>query len=213
MEWQPIFTFLEEKQVQDRLSEEALNLFNVMASHCTENIQSYLVEIRKNTNYVYHALGQSLQTNNGIELRERDENVPMIGLSLEKWLKNFEDLPVATYLEKLTELMQYYIYAQTAHECLPMHIRSSFAFAHSSISECSTALRLTIGLEEREILDQYITILEKTNQSLLEFLWEENSKILQEVLDNEKDIAKPVRVRAAAGYSFMEFLMNLLKEY
>ncbi len=212
-EWQHLYNFLEEKQVQDRLSDEALNFFNVLTTNCLENIKSYLFKIRKNTDYIYHALENSLKAGNGIELKEKDENVPMIGLSLEKWFKNFHDSPADNYLVKFTELMQYYIYAQAANGNLPMHIRSSFAFAHSSISECSTALRLTIGLEDREILDHYIAIIVKADQSILDFLLEKNSALLQGILDCEQDLSKPIIVKSAAGFSFKDFLQNLLIEY
>ena len=64
---------------------------------------------------------------------------------------------------------------------LPLYLRQSFGFMHSGIAECANALRLTVGLEEKETLDQYATILKELNKELEEIA---NDPTLMKKLEN-----------------------------
>ena len=84
---------------------------------------------------------------------------------------------------------------------------------HSSITECTIALRLTIGLESHDILDQYIEIIANTHHELIQFTQvNEYLSLLEKVIEialKHKTLAKPVIAQAALGCSFADFLNKL----
>lgn len=142
---------------KDPFSKEANRFFHAIFSRCSSSVQNYLKIIRDNSNYLYGALTIRLTGSpNLIRLGVRDPDIPMLGFHFDSVLKTLGvDASDEDNLIKITHIMQYYLYALAAGRDLPLTLRASFGFSNTTCIECETALRLTPGVEDREILNAY----------------------------------------------------------
>ena len=104
---------------------------------------------------------------------------------------------------------------------MPVSIRSSFAFPSTNLIECGTGLRMTVGLEEKEILHQIAKVIVEENERIkkeLEQLLEEEQKTLVSILDNASLSLKErleqnniLVIEFAKTHSFIEFILYIDK--
>jgi hypothetical protein len=168
-------------QDRDVFSIETQRFHSLMLTRCPEEIENYVKKIKKNTDYVYERLKEKLGENSFIHLGKKDPNIPMIGLHFDSILKKMEidkvHLPVLIYI------MQHYIYSKTTQVDLPLCVRGSFGFPHAACIECETALRLTVGIEDQILLEQYVEIICALQEEItLMMNSEEAKKLLSSII-------------------------------
>jgi hypothetical protein len=165
---------LDKRKSVEKLSPEAERFFYLFFRYGHENIDQYLATVNRNTEILYQKLVPELQAKpSAISLSQRNsDRIPMLSFKFDSFVNNLishNKLPEEYAIDaqaNLASLMQYYIYALAKAEGLPMDCRLSFGFAHANINECWIALRLTVGLENPELLEKYKKILIKANKEL-----------------------------------------------
>lgn len=161
-----------QQQSREKLSPEAERFFSLFFAIGHDDIHEYLDLINRNTQRLYERLAPKLQTPDAlIRLAEREsDKIPMLSFQFDKianQLCNNQDNDVKNKVKaNISTLLQYYIYALAKSEGLPLDVRVSFGFAHSNLNECWIALRLTVGIENDEILKKYENLFLKVNEEL-----------------------------------------------
>jgi len=67
-------------------------------------------------------------------------------------------------------------------------LRASFGFAHANLSACWIALRLTIGLEDPELIEKYKNLLLRVNDALEILVNDADPVLLQLTKSVEEDL-------------------------
>ncbi|MBA3236850.1 MAG: hypothetical protein H0T62_00680 [Parachlamydiaceae bacterium] len=158
-----------EAAAHDFPSAEAEKFFYLFFQSNASLIKVYLALINSNTDTLYKALVPLQESTCCIHLGKRDNGVPMLGLYF-TYLMNalFPELDTnsevyQSHLINLTLFMQYFLTAKSLQANIPISLRISFGFASLNFSECATALRLTVGLENDEILTTFANLLIQEN--------------------------------------------------
>ena len=197
-------------------------------------IETYLQQLNKNTNQMYSKLiGLNNQEGNPIQIGKREESIPMIGIHFKNMLKalparkiereELKKLLEVTQTASLACIMQYFLAAKALHMNLPVSIRSSFGFSSINFIECGTALRMTIGLEEENILDQVAEMilreneafgkdfesLEEKEQNIISFVLEDADSLLSDLLE-KKNILVIEYAKTHSLKELMLFICGLL---
>ncbi|NGX43325.1 MAG: hypothetical protein K940chlam7_01620 [Chlamydiae bacterium] len=153
---------------KDPISPEAERFFSLLFSNASDEIQRFYEDVLKHTNANYlqleHLTGskESAHSNQvSISRANKDDNIPLIGLQVK-----FCGDPDEDKVKKITKIMQYYLFGKARESQLPLLIRESFPFPHSAIIECSTALRLVVGLDFPDNKDKYLQLFTAVNNEL-----------------------------------------------
>lgn len=211
---------------KDPFSDEALKFFYLLLSRCSDEILTYFESIRKNTNYVYDMLADKglVDGREDIALRiGRRENreIMMLGIQFDGIIDKIKADEEST--EVLALLMQYYIFTMYAARRLPIAMRASFGFPTTTIVEASTAVRMAVGLEDQDMLNEYVEILAKLNNELVNQLNNTQSQSnLRAALSSVNDVKKLKKnifqrhatiVDMAAGRDFIDFIVEAINAF
>ncbi len=182
------------KPLFDPPSSEAQKFFYLFFQSNASLIKEYLGLVNSNTDSLYKALAALTSSTCCIHLGKRDSGVPMLGLHFTHMIdvlfrkldRNSETYQ--THLINLTSFMQYFLTAKSLDAHIPISLRISFGFASLNFTECATALRLTVGLENKEVLQNLANLIIKENlkisndlQSIVVGILTGNTELLDKV--------------------------------
>lgn len=190
-----------------KLSPEVREFFSFFLIDNKQQIEDHIKKIVENTHYVYQELVGNLgQEHALLKLGKRGEKIPMMGLHLAHFLKKMTEhnhvqlskKEESSALANLNYWIYYYLYSQANKRGRPLWIRPSFGFPHAALTECWSAIRLTIGIEDALILDEYVTFFKDIEKELESTLKDREAiKYLFELIRNPP----PVSHSAAEGQS------------
>lgn len=211
----PLLNNLLDASKTDKISPQAEKLFQLFLMEKQVALTtSYWEACIENTNTVYEAVTSLTLTQEDIfvQVAARNSKIPMIGIHFRNFLNQLksstkgstetiteesaeknssESSDEDTAIVSIVNLMQYYIYGLAKKEELPLFIRGSFGFPHSTIIECHTALRLALGaLEDKEKVEGYSQLLLALQEDLNNYLIyasKDDKKALLDFLERKDD--------------------------
>jgi len=177
---------LHKLSLQYKLSPEAERFFLLFLTLNPEEIDAYIKKIVSNTDCVYTNLQGVLEDKDSyIKLGTRESPIPILSFHFDRFLKDLLDEQVTEAdRANFTYLIHYYIYGKARKRHLPLMIRPSFGFAHAALTECRTALRMTLGIEDEPIVEEYISLFVELNRELKELMTlEANDSAAEQLLE------------------------------
>lgn len=198
----PFNTCLQRRQQQEPLSPEAERFFHLFFKGASTEIDGYLAAINTNTHSVYKKFAGDLHLGSPkktlMTLSDKpSEHIPMLSFHFSTLItdlirtKKIKREELDTAKSGISIIMQHYIHALAKSKDLPMDSRTSFGFAHANINSCWTALRLTIGLEDPAMLEQYQAIFLQANREL-ESVWQDPD-FIQLILKGDSFFAEALK--------------------
>lgn len=197
---------LEESSARNPLPPEASAFFSLLLQSNLESIKLYLNKIVENTDRVYMGLQKAglQKSESPIFLGERTTPIPILGFHfdffLDMMLKKVPPKKTASaqqapptvneelQMKKASSeadranfiyLIHYYIAEKARRRGLPLIIRPSFGFPHAAVTECRTALRMTLGVEDPPIVEAYLEILMDLQKELTALMSDTSSQTAQ----------------------------------
>lgn len=155
---------------QEFLSPEGTVLASIFLLKNRPQIDHYIKTIFENTDYVYEMLKPLLQNEKAcLLLGERESPIPILAFHFDQFLERCKIERKKEFLSNCTYLVFYYMAEKAQALQLPLLIRPSFGFPHAALTECHTALRCTLGIEDKPILEDYVQFFQKINDELETF--------------------------------------------
>lgn len=163
------------QNTKDPISSFAQGFFSILLENALGEIENFYKQVLENSNSLYDKLKEGLafvppelsSENPGLFLQQKAENIPMIGLRL---IESQNHEYSSEEFETLTTNLQYYLYSKARENNLNLFIRASFPFIHSSFVECTTALRLTPGIDQNQ--EHYAALIFQMNEELKQLNFE-----------------------------------------
>lgn len=164
-----------EKSAKNAVPDTIHNYFDLLFKAASEEQKTYIQLVRKNTKYVYDQLkekfsGQQIEKGQTFDLSlNEDDGTCYVAF-------NYEELSARLFAGKEdrdseTEMLGKRILNEGIYNVinklkLPLSMRQSFGFPISNLGEAWIGSRFTIGIEEREMLNQYVDIVTYVRQQI-----------------------------------------------
>lgn len=156
-----------EKSAKNAVPDTIRNYFDLLFKAASEEQKTYIQLVRKNTKYVYDQLkekflSQQIEKGHTFDLSlNEDEGTCYVAF-------NYKELSARLFAGKEdrdseTEMLGKRILNEGIYNVinklkLPLSMRQSFGFPISNLGEAWVGSRFTIGIEEKEMLKQYVDI-------------------------------------------------------
>jgi hypothetical protein len=172
--WREFNLYLEAAHTAEPLSQEANLFLGFLLEKAGHHILPYVNLIRSQTKYLYqYAKTKEMQHQKGSVIQvatQADPGATYLGIYYDTFNKTVLVDEDGIINENIVTAFNYfifdYIYLLAASKDLPLNQRSSFGFPSSNIGDCYQTIRLTTGLEDHAILNQYGEILHQLNQEV-----------------------------------------------
>jgi len=168
--WKKFNDSMKKSQQEDVVDSSIERYFQALLKHTKDEQITYLKKIRSNTTLLYQGLRQELAR---LDISEHAISVAInddpgscyVALHYEEFAAKLFGVDITdSKVESLNhDVLHEGIYKLIEKLNLPLSMRQSFGFPISNLGDTGKTLRLTLGIETKELLDQYIKIIAFVN--------------------------------------------------
>lgn len=213
-------SYLNRVQNGELLSPQADIFLAFLLKHSHKLSLDYLGQVRENAVYMNHQLSKQLSDSEAvIKLADRkDGEATYLGLyyntsnPLISRLLNDSGIVDESKLMRFNEFVLNYIYVLARLQGLPITQRMGYGHFHTNLCNLQTAIRIALGVEDKETLDKYAQIISTVNRQIIHGIKEE--KVFDQlltILGSEK-IEPPGSIREIEGINeILQYIRYLQK--
>ncbi|MCX7570246.1 hypothetical protein OS242_09755 [Tumebacillus sp. DT12] len=165
--WAAFNQYMQEAAQKDRVDPTIQKYFQLLFQETKDEQKQYLKKVRTNTEYVYKELQKTFAKlkidKNVIGLFEnRDDQTCYVTFHYQEFaaelfaLSRDADAEIKKFAH---DILENGLNALIAKLNLPLNMRQSFGFPLSNFGDIEPGIRLTVGIEEKRTLDQYVQVI------------------------------------------------------
>lgn len=210
--WGEFNTYIKDCVKNDSVDPTIQKYFQALFEHTEKENLEYIEKIRINAQYVYSKLKQDFASVSGedaITIAENDdEGTCYVAFNYENFAKKVMGEKGSD--EEIRQLASDILFGAinpiSEQLKLPLNMRTSFGFPISNLGDIDPGIRLTVGIENSELLDQYSKVMGFVNGALkIEF--GKNGKVTLEDPEARKNFLQGI----AAQITSLEELDSQMK--